>query len=264
MRIYINNKQITKKATLGRRLSFAGLLILLLGMAASFSPGMIANWAAQGNSLAKTPLATWLWQGGWLIASMVSLLIGFLLGQIGNHLIRRYQRVPRPDQSVAKALKGFDDRNHLFVWSSPVDLVFAGPAGVYAIVTRDLDGPITVNNDRIKRPFSLRRVLFAFGQEAPGLPVQEANDAAQKLEAWLNEGLNDSEPVTVHPLVVFTHEKAKLDVQSASAAVLHAKGLKQFLRNQLRNSKSLPKATMAAVLDKLKAEAERQGADLLA
>jgi len=260
MRIFVNNKHITRRATLGRRLSFLGLLILLAGMLASFSPGIIANWASSGNALANTGWAQWLWQGGWLIVSMLSLLVGFLLGQIGNHHIRRYQRSPRPDQMVAKALKGFDDRNHLFVWSSPVDLVFVGPAGVYAIVTRDLAGKISIVNDRIKQPFSLRRMLFAFGQESPGLPVQEARDMAQKLEAWLNKDASDGTQVEVHPLVVFTHEKAELDIQSASGPILHVKQLKKYLRNQLRST-GMSKDEMKAVLERLSREAERRQAE---
>ncbi|NOZ48592.1 MAG: hypothetical protein GXP37_00925 [Chloroflexi bacterium] len=259
MRNYVNTKYITRRATFGRRASFVGLLILMMGMLASFSPGLIAGWVKSGNPLGTSALAQWLLGGGWLIVSMVSLLIGFLLGQIGNHNIRRYQRSPRPDESVAKALKGFDDRNHLFAWSTPVDLVFAGPAGVYTLVTRDMDGNLSIIDDRVKQPFSWRRVIFAFGQETPGMPIQEATDMAQKLEVWLNEGETSSPAVEVHPLVVFTHEKADLDVQSASVPVLHIKQLKQYLRNQLRSA-GLPKDVMKAVLDKLTAEAERRGA----
>jgi len=262
MRTYINKRHIARRATLGRRLSFIGLLILLAGMLASFSPGIIANWASAGNELANTGWAQWLWQGGWLIVSMLSLLVGFLLGQIGNHHIRRYQRSPRPDQTIAKALKGFDDRNHLFVWSTPVDLVFVGPAGVYAIVTRDLSGKISIVNDRIKQPFNLRRVLFAFGQESPGLPVQEANDMAKKLEAWLNEDVDEGKLVTVQPLVVFTNEKAELDIQSTSGPVLHVKQLKKYLRNQLRST-GMSKDAMKTVLEHLTREAERRQAEIV-
>ncbi|NOZ73426.1 MAG: hypothetical protein GXP38_16245 [Chloroflexi bacterium] len=261
MRTYVNKKHITRRMTFGRRASFAGLIILMAGMLASFSPGLIAGWIKSGNSLGNTVWAQWLLQGGWLVVSLVCLLIGFLLGQIGNHNIRRFQRSPRPDEVIAKALKGFDDRNHLYAWSTPADLVFVGPAGVYTIITRDLSGQITIQNDRIKQPFSWRRMLFAFGQESPGLPVQEAVETAQKLEAWLNEGSETKLPVEVRPLVVFTNDKAELDIQSASAPVLHYKQLKQYLRNQLRGT-SISKDVLKAVIEKLDQEAERRGAVL--
>lgn len=260
MRTYVNTKHITRRMTFGRRTSFAGLIILMVGMLASFSPGLIASWIHSGNSLGSTVWAQWLLQGGWLIVSLICLLGGFLLGQIGNHNIRRFQRSPRADEVVDKALKGFDDRNHLYAWSAPVDLVFAGPAGVYALVTRDLAGKITIQNDKVKQPFSWRRLIFAFGQEAPGLPAQEATEMAQKLEGWLNKG-NDAKPVEVHPLVVFTNEKADLDIQSASAPILHVKQLKQYLRNQLREA-SLPKSALKMAIEKLDQEAERRGASI--
>ncbi|RME44881.1 MAG: hypothetical protein D6791_12120, partial [Chloroflexi bacterium] len=231
---------------------------LMLGMLASFSPSMIAGWQESGNSLADTALAQWLLNGGWVTASMLCLLVGFILGQLGNQNMRRFMRSPRSDQVVARALKGFDDRNKLYVWATPVDLVFAGPAGVYTITTRDLDGEITIANDRVRQPFRWRR-FFAFGQEPGGQPALEAQQMAEKLRRWLAEKLGPDAQFEVKPLVVFTNDKARLQVQSASAPVVHHKNLKQHLRKELRNQR-INKDVLTAIIEQLDSEAERRGA----
>lgn len=260
MRTYINEKHIEKRTKLGRRTSMIGLVVLMIGMAASFSPGVIAGWETSKPDLFNTVWAQWLVGGGWIFVSMGALLIGFLLGQIGNANVRSFAAYPRADQVIAKALKGFDDRNHFYAWATPVELVMAGPAGIFTFVTRGMGGKITIKDGKIKQPFSFRRVLFAFGQEPGGLPGEEALGDANKLSAWLTEQIGSDEPVPVKPLVVFTNEKAELDVQDSTAPIIHYKQLKQYLRNELRGAR-LDKATLSAAIEKLDAEAERRGAE---
>lgn len=260
MQIYVNSKRIASRAKVGRRASLAGLLILGLGMLTSLSPGYIAT-RPEGHWLSTSALGQWLVFGGWLYISMTALLLGFFLGQIGNANMRRFQKSPRPDEVVARALKGFDDRNHLYAFATPGDLVFAGPAGLYAIVTRDLEGEVKVINDRVKQSFTWRR-FFAFGQETPGLPVADAEAAAQKVSAWLHKQGATAEPAAVQPLVVFTNDKAQLEVQNASQPVLHQKQLKAFLREQLRAAR-VSKSDLTSVVEHLDAEAQRQGAQVI-
>ena len=259
MRVYANNEAIIKKGNWGRRLSVAGLLILGLGMLASFAPGMIQKWEASGNPLAQNPFIQWIYGGGWFYLSMGALIGGFILGQIGNSYMRRYLRPQRPDMVVAKALKGFDDRNRLYVWSSPIDLAFVGPAGIYAIVGRDLSGPIEIVDGRVKTPFSIRKLLFFFGSESGGHPIAEAQMDAEKLETWLKARLGEDARVTVHPLVVFTNDKADLKISDPDAPVIHYKQLKSYLRSQLKN-KPITKPALQQVVEVMDAYAEQQGA----
>ncbi|HEY52329.1 MAG TPA: hypothetical protein G4N94_02600, partial [Caldilineae bacterium] len=113
---------------------------------------------------------------------------------------------------------------------------------------------------KIKQPFSFRRILFAFGQEPGGLPAEEAIGEANKLGEWLAEQLGSDEPVPVKPLVVFTNEKAELDVQDSTVPIIHYKQLKQYLNKELRGSR-LNKTTLTAAIAKLDEEAERRGAE---
>lgn len=253
MRIYTNEKHIAKRAKLGRRTSMAGLLILMLGMAASFAPGYFANKETSG-------LMTWLVEGGWVFVSMGALLAGFLLGQIGNANVRRYQAFPRADQVISKALKGFDDRNHFYAWATPADLVFAGPAGTFAFATRGQGGQITIEDGKIKQPFSIKRFIFAFGQEPTGMPGADAQSEAHKLAGWLNGQLETGDEVEVKPVVVFINDDVQLDVRSSDVPIIHYKQLKQFLRGELRSNRA-SKQTMGAIIETLDAEAERRGVE---
>lgn len=246
MRIYANNTLITKKGKLGRRLSTAGLIILGLGMLSSFLPGMIKKWIESGNPLAQSPFVIWAYNGGWLYISLGALIFGFILGQVGNFYMRRYLKPRRPDMVIANALKGFDDRNRLYVWSTPIDLAFAGPAGVFAFVVRDLAGQITISDGKIHTPFSFKKLLTFFGGEESGRPLDEAKEQAEKLEEWLEEQLGDDTDISVKPIVIFTNDNAQLNIEDADVPVLQYKQLKSFLRSQLKkkpiNKKSLQQA----------------------
>jgi hypothetical protein len=259
MRIYANNDAIAKKGKLGRRMSLAGLLILGLGMLASFAPGTIQKWIDTGNALAQNPFIRWVYDGGWLYLSLGALISGFVLGQIGNSYMRRYLKPNRPDLVIARALKGFDDRNRLYVWASPIDLAFVGPAGVYAIVGKDLSGQIEIVDGKVKTPFSLGKILFFFGSESAGRPIEEAQYEAERLEKWLRQRLGEDVPVNVQPLVVFTNDKAQLNVRDKDAPVVHYKQLKSYLRSRLKN-KPITKPVLQQVVEALDAYAEEQGA----
>lgn len=259
MKIYSNEKRIASRAKWGRRTSMAGLIILMLGMLASLSPGYLIN-QPDDQWLKASALGDFLLRGGWVYVSMSALLFGFILGQIGNSSMRQFQKSPRPDQVVSRALKGFDDRNHLYAWATPGDLVFAGPAGIFVFITRDLAGKLNVIDGKVKQSFSLRR-FFAFGQEAPGLPVAEAQDAADKVSEWLTQAVGGEEPVPVKPIVVFTNDKAELEVESAAAPVIHHKQLKNHLRNELRNNR-ISRSVLQKAVAQLDEEAARRGAEV--
>lgn len=260
MRIYANNKLIAKKGVFGRRLSMVGLVILGLGMLASFAPGLIQKGIDNGSAWAQNSFILWTFQGGWLYLSMGALILGFVLGQIGNHYMRRFLRPTRPDMVIAKTLKGFDDRNRLYVWSSPIDLAFAGPAGLFAIVTRDVAGKIDLRDGKIHTPFSFKKLLSFFGDEGSGRPLDEAKADAEKLSEWLNAQIGEETSILVKPLVIFTNEKADLTVENADVTVLQYKQLKSFLRGQLKN-KPINKTTLQKAIDAMDAYAEESGAE---
>jgi len=257
MRIYTNFDLIKKRGQMGRRLSVTGLIILGIGMLASLAPGYIQKHS--DAAWTQSSLVQWAYNGGWLYLSLAALILGFVLGQIGNHYMRRFLRPRRPDMVIAKSLKGFDDRNRLYVWASPIDLVFVGPSGIFAIVGRDLAGKITIRDGKVHTPFSFKKLLSFFGDDSGGRPVDEAKAEAEKLEEWLQEKLGAGTDIKVNPLVVFTSDRADLNVEDAEVPVLHYKQLKSFLRSQAKN-KSISKSVLLQVVEVLDADALARGA----
>lgn len=68
-----------------------------------------------------------------IIYSMVALILGFILSQVGIFYTNRFGRSPRPDQELDNALKGLDDQYVLYHYQSPVDHLLIGPAGIWIL-----------------------------------------------------------------------------------------------------------------------------------
>lgn len=205
MRVSRNEKLIKQRSRLGTYATFAGLAVLIGGFILS---------------LQSTK---------YLTLSLAALVIGFLLSQYGSYNLRRWSRSPRPDQVVENALKGFDDRYHLYSWSLPVPHVLLSPQGVYTFDTRDQTGAISVKGDQWRTKMNLSRVLLAFGQEGLGNPSREARDNAARLQKFIQAELPDNQ-IQVQPAVVFIDERAQLTVNEPSVPVMDADSVKKWLR----------------------------------
>jgi hypothetical protein len=187
--------------------SLAGLGVLALGLVASF-------------------------QQQYLWVSLVAIMLGFLLSQYGTYSLRRWgrgRRVQRPDEVLAAALKGFDDRYHFYAWSLPTPYVLLSPQGVYTFATRDQTGQISVNGSLWHSKFTLSRFLLLFAQEGLGNPTSEALEYADRMRAWIKSQLPDV-AVSVQPTIVFIDERAQLQINEPTVPVLVPKGIKKWLR----------------------------------
>ena len=204
MRVTSNEKLIKQRRRYGTYSSLAGLGVLVIGMIASFQPN-------------------YLW------VSMVAIVLGFALAQFGSYNLRRWGRSPRPDQVLANALKGFDDRYHLFAWALKAPFVLLTPHGIYSFVTRDQTGAISVEGSTWRSKRSLRRLLMLAAQEGLGNPSAEAMDLAERLEKWIREREPEGQ-TKVQPVVVFIDERAQLTIKDPLVPVVDAKGLKKWLR----------------------------------
>ncbi len=203
MQVSTNEKLIARRRRIGTYASFGGLGVLVVGMISSLRTQTV-----------------------WY--SLIFLIAGFLLAQFGNYNLRRWGRSPRPDQVIEAALKGFDDRYHLYSWTLPTPFVLLSPQGVYSFVTRDQSGEITVNGSQWKSKFNLGRAFLTFAQEGLGNPTAEAQEGVGKLERWITEELHLA--TTIQPAVVFINERAKVQVTDPTVPVMDAASLKKWLR----------------------------------
>jgi hypothetical protein len=197
---------IKRRSKMGTYATLAGLAVLMAGMFASMQK-----------------------EGQYLWLSMVALVVGFFLSQFGSFNLRRWSRSPRPDQVIARELKGFDDRYHLYSWALPAPHVLLTPQGVYAFETRDQQGTISVQGSTFRTKFNLGRALLFFGQESLGNPIRDAVEGAGRLDKLIRLALPDS-PGQVLPAVIFVDQHLNLSVNEPQIPVMKADDIKRWIR----------------------------------
>ncbi|MEA3334969.1 MAG: hypothetical protein U9R25_03610 [Chloroflexota bacterium] len=225
MRALVNEQHVQRRAKIGQIASWAGLGVLAIGMVISFR-----TEPTDPNYLF------------WMMGSIGCLLIGFIAANVGSYNVRRFGRSPRPDEILAKELKGFDDRYMLYSWMLPASYVFAGPSGLYTFAVRDQGGEISNTGSRWKQPFSISRFLTAFGREGLGNPTVEAQEEARKMQDYLETHMPDLDE-EVQPVALFINPKVNLDLNNPDIPVVVPKGLKALMRQRAK-VKRIDKATL--------------------
>ena len=109
MNIIKNEKMIRRNARIGGIVTIVSLVVLGIGMYITFArPEMFS-------------------------LSILALLVGFLLSQVGIFFTNRWGRKPRPDEMLDQSLKGLDDRYSLYHYATPVSHLLIGPAGIWTL-----------------------------------------------------------------------------------------------------------------------------------
>lgn len=240
MKIYRNTTEIKKKETLGRRISLGGLAVLFVGLMSSFVP----TWYPPGTDQSNPVIA--FVQANWMFFSFGALFIGFVLASIGSHYINRYavRRWPgskvlaRPDQLVARSLKGFDNKYGLFLYSLPkVGYAVAGPCGLVALVPRGDKGKVTVTGGKWKEPFSIGRLFTVFAREGIGNPAAELDEQKQALQALMDAGIAEGADLAGIPIqgaVLFINPEMQVTLDAPSVDVLRSDQMKEYLRRMTK------------------------------
>lgn len=219
MQIITNERLIKRNARIGQVTSIAGLGVLVGGMIISFTRPELFVW------------------------SLLALLIGFTLSQIGIYFGNRWGRRPRPDEVLDASLKGLDSNYTLYHYSTPTAHLLVGPAGVWVLMPKSQRGNFVFEKGRWRQKGGgiLQAYMRIFAQEGLGRPDLEAPAEIQSIKKWLDEQLPD-EDVPVEALLVFTHDNAEIEEsEEADQPVTHAKKLKDFIRKEAKNKPiSLP------------------------
>ncbi len=205
MQVITNEKLIKNRARLGRIASFAGLAILVLGLAASL-------------------------YSQWLLASFGCLLVGFLLSQVGIYNANRWVKEPRADQTLDKILKGFDDRYYLYNYVLHASHVLLAPFGLCVINPRHQAGQVRCEGEKWRYELGWRRILSLFGQEGLGNPTKEVRAEVERLSKWASGQVSKWE-VPIEGVVVFTNPQVDLETENLAVPVLDGKQFKSLLRS---------------------------------
>lgn len=207
MEIATNDQLINRNARIGQITSIAGLLVLGGGLFISFTrPEMFS-------------------------ISLIALLVGFGLSQIGIYFGNRWGRRPRPDEVLNDALKGLDGRYSLYHYTTPTSHLLIGPAGVWVFLPRQQGGKITYDETKKRwRQKGGNWYLKIFAQESLGRPDLEIESEIQAITSYLEGHLDEEKVPDVNAALVMTNERCEIDAENAPSPTMEAKKLKDFIR----------------------------------
>lgn len=215
MIIVSNKKLINRNKRIGSVTTIVSLAVLGLGLYISFTATSSENF-------------TW---------SLLCLILGFLLSQVGIFFSSRFGRSPRPDEQLSGALKGLDDKYILYHYLTAVNHLLVGPAGLWVLIPYQLQGTITYDEKKGRWNHKGGNwYLKAFGQENLGRPDQEIYSNLQDLSKFLKKEVEIAELPEPQAVLVFSHPKAVVDAANAPAPTLPIDKLKDFMRRQAKEN----------------------------
>jgi hypothetical protein len=227
MKVYVNERYVKRRASVGKWASLLGLAVLLAGFVVSLRDPRL------------------------FFIAFGTLILGFLLSNIGIYYANRYVRPDRPDAVLAQALKGFDKRYALYQFLLPVSQVLREPGGLTVFLLKPQEGLTVYEGGKWRNKQGWGRLLRWVGQEGLGRPDQELEGEMQRMQNWLQRQAPDLE-VPVRGVVVFTNPKAELALnEPPPVPAMHARQLKAWLRKpgKLPPLPAKPLDALAQVLD---------------
>jgi hypothetical protein len=227
MKIIKNEKLIKRNSIIGQWTSIAALLVLGGGMYLSFSNPSNPNMVTY---------------------SLIALVGGFILTQIGMYMGNRWGRSPRPDEKFDAGLKGLPGDYTMYHFVTPASHLLVGPAGVWALIPYRQRGVVTYtkNRWRVGNGGFLQAYMSIFGQEGIGRPDQEADGEINAIRKLLGKKLTEGEIPEVNAALIFMHEEADIQAPDAPLPAMKIKQLKDFMRQKAKE-KPLGPLTLAAI-----------------
>lgn len=210
MKIIKNESLIKRNSKIAQWTSLGALLVLGGGMYISFTRPEL------------------------FVVSMICLLVGFIMTQVGMYMGNRWGRSPRPDEKIDAGLKGLHSEFNLYHFSSPVSHLLVGPAGVWVLIPLHQGGKIVFTKNRWKNSGGgfFAGYMRIFGQEAMGRPEVEAESQVETLQKFFKKNLEESSIPQVNVALVFTNEQAELEANDSPLPAMKLKQVKEFMRQE--------------------------------
>jgi hypothetical protein len=225
MKIVKNEKLIERNGKIGSYLSLGALAVLGVGMYIS---------------IAKSDLFYW---------SLIALITGFIMTQIGMYFSNRFGRTPRPDEQLDASMKGLPNETILYHYKTPATHLLVGPAGIWVLLLFHQRGKVTYSKNRWKLSGGgfMQAYMTLFGQEGIGRPDFELENQISSLKKYLiKQGMEESAIPEINGVLVFTNNEADVDDTDAPVPALQIKKLKDFMRQKAKEQ-SLSALTLQAV-----------------
>lgn len=218
MKIFKDDKKIQRNAKIGSSVTLVSLVTLGTGMYITF---------------AKPELFS---------LSILALLVGFILSQVGIYYTNRWGRKPRPDEMLDQALKGLDSRYSFYHYQTPAAHVLIGPAGIWNLIPKHQRGTITYTKNRWRQKGGglFQGYLRMFAQEGIGRPELEIETDVDRLEKFFKKKFPELEIPSIQSALVFFHPEVEIDVKDAPSPTLLGKKLKDFIRKTTKKNSLSP------------------------
>ena len=215
MKIIKNEKLIERNGKIGNWISLGALLVLAGGMYISFT------------------------HPEWFIYSLVCLVLGFMMTQIGMYMGNRWGRSPRRDEKIDAALKGMHSEFSIYHYSTAVSHLLVGPAGVWVILPYQQAGIAYFDKNRwkIKGGGFMQSYMRIFGQEGIGRPDIEAESEVASMKKFLEKKMDGSAIPEIRPIMVFTHDQIEVEPGDSPIPAMKLKEIKGFMREESKNRK---------------------------
>ena len=229
MKIIKNETLIKRNAKIGNWTSLGALAVLGGGMYLSFT---------------RPELFTY---------SLIALLLGFILTQVGMYMGNKFGRSPRPDEKLDAGLKGLQLEFVMYHYTTPASHLLVGPAGVWVMMPYHQRGQVEFKKDRwqMRGGGFLQSYMRIFGQEGLGRPDLEINNEINSLKKHLLKDMDESEIPAINAMMVFTNDEAVVEAEGSPFPAIKVKQLKEFIRQKAKEKK-----LSAETLNKLKAVLE--------
>lgn len=216
MNIISNETLIKRNKTIAKYSMIAGLAVLGGGMLLTMRPA---------SEVTRTQIAL----------SLVALIVGFILSQIGIYYTNHWGRSPRADEHLNKSLKGLDKRYTIYHYNTPVSHLLVGPTGVWVLLPRSIRGKITYSGDRWREiggnPFGF--YLRSFVRESLGRPEQDLQSDLEKLNKFLGQHLEAEQIPPIQAALVMLDPRSTIDIpadENPPAETVTLADLKELIR----------------------------------
>ena len=227
MKIIKNEKLIKRNSIIGQWTSIGALIVLGGGMYMSFSNPSNPNMVTY---------------------SLIALVGGFILTQIGMYMGNRWGRSPRPDEKFDAGLKGLPGDYTIYHFITPASHLLVGPAGVWALTPYRQRGVVTYSKNRwrVGNGGFLQAYMSIFGQEGIGRPDLEAESEINAIHKLLAKRLDEGGIPVINAALIFMHDEVDLQVEDAPLPAMKIKQLKDFMRQKAKE-KPIGQVTLAAI-----------------
>jgi hypothetical protein len=169
--------------------------------------------------------------------SLLSLLVGFVMTQVGMYMGNRWGRSPRPDEKIDAGLKGLHSEFSMYHYSSPVPHLLVGPSGAWILLPYHQRGKVEYVKNRWKMSGGgfMQAYMRIFGQEGLGRPDLDAENEVITLKKFFAKKLDEGFAPEVKPILLFTSDEVEVNAGDSPLPAMKLKQLKEFLRQGAKN-----------------------------